>query len=109
MASRAEDESGAPPMGTDAEKLLAEYLLDAELRLVPKTVLNYGTDVRTFLRWLGHLDPLAVGNAELKGFLLHLTKDREVGERAILRYYSALQSFYQYLEDETKVAKSPIP
>lgn len=92
----------------DKERLLAEFVTDAELRLVEKTVQNYASDIRIFLRWLDQLDPLKVGDSELRGFLLYLKKERGVGDRAILRYFSAIQSLYQFLEFEGRLEKSPI-
>ncbi len=108
MVSEAGSTPKGVPLEADKATLLAEYLADTEVRLTKKTTQNYGNDVRMFLRWLDHLDPLTVGTHELRGFLLYLKKERKVGDRAVLRYYSAVESFYQFLEDEARITKNPV-
>lgn len=101
-----------PPLGVDHEPLRREYLADVEARgLTAKTIVNYGADVRVFLTWLGQQAkiPEKATDAELRGFLVYIQKVRKVGVRAVLRYYLAIESFYQFLEYAKKIDRSPVP
>lgn len=97
----------APPLDRDA--LLQRYADDVTLQgLTPKTVLNYRTDIHVFLRHPSVVDVLAVEVPELRAFLHHLRTERKLDPKTIGRYFSALQSFYQYLEFEQLVTVSPV-
>ena len=106
----ARNRRGTPPLTTDRATLLHEYLRDLEARSVtPKTVLTYGSATKLWLEWLDRLAPEEVGLSTLKDFKEYLEKKRKIAPKSIMRYFSALQSFYDYLQFEGKVTSNPIP
>lgn len=109
MVSHTGDPSDGTPLPANRQALLADYISAAQVRLGEATVIDYTSCIRVFLRWLDQVDPTKVGDVELRGFLVSLKQERKVNDRTVLRYYSALQSFFQYLEYFDHIAKSPVP
>ncbi|HWG92286.1 MAG TPA: tyrosine-type recombinase/integrase [Candidatus Thermoplasmatota archaeon] len=108
--AEARNRRGTPAMSEDRAKLHAGYLRDLEARSVtPKTILTYGSATKLFLEWLDQIPPERVDLAELKDFKDYLERVRKISPKSIMRYYSALQSFYDYLHFEGKVKANPVP
>lgn len=101
---------GTPPMTPDRAKLHEEYLADLQARSVTqKTVDTYGSATKIFLEWLDQLNPESVDVVELKSFKEYLEQKRKVKAKSLMRYFSALQSFYDYLQFTNAVKVNPIP
>ncbi|HWG90719.1 MAG TPA: tyrosine-type recombinase/integrase [Candidatus Thermoplasmatota archaeon] len=97
-------------LSPDKDALLADYLVDLEAQQVThRTVLNYKSNVRIYLAFLGHLDACKAGTSEFARFLKHLKEERELGAKSIMRYFNALSSFYSYLEFMGRIEKNALP
>lgn len=112
MTSQAESPSGD---GGDRD-LLEEFLKDAELQgLDERTIQTYRSDLQYFVDWL-NVDPRSAGRDELKDFLHHLKNDRTARDGStglkpstLNTYFSAMNSFYQFLRYEGDIQENPIP
>jgi integrase/recombinase XerD len=97
--------------GKRDEDLLAGFLEDLRVRgRTPRTLQNYKSSIRTFLEFLGKKSPRQAGQDELRRFLDTLaTGEQKLSPQAISLYFSALASFYSWLEFEERVATNPVP
>jgi len=97
----------------DNATLLDEYIKDAKIReLTIKTIINYKSCLRIFSEILAK--PLTgVGIEDLRAFLQYLQDQEYRGRKSstatISRYFSAIQSFYEFLEFEGYIEKNPVP
>lgn len=100
--------------GTDNLTLINEYLEDAKcMGLTDKTIENYRSCLKIFSTIL-EKSLLDVDIPDLKRFKIHLenSKNRyneKFSPKTISRYFSAIQSLYEFLELENNIDKSPMP
>lgn len=92
-------------------RLLDDYLADLRLRgRTGRTVENYRSNVNAFVAFLGKTPPARVGHEELRRFLDHLLNgEHKLSPKTVSRIFSALNSFYGYLEYAQKVPANPVP
>jgi integrase/recombinase XerD len=91
------------------ERVVDAYLRDARRRrLTERTVENYRSCIKIFLGFLKD-SAVDVDIEGLREFLDHLVGELNLADASISRYFSALASFYEFLEFEGIVDKSPIP
>ena len=90
-------------------KLLQLYIKDARRRrLTERTIENYHSSLRIFFEYINK--PAAdISIDDLQDFLDYLTDEKELKDSSISRYFSALRSFYDFLEFENMVTKNIIP
>ena len=97
----------------DNATLLHDYEEDAKCRgLTVRTIINYLGCLQIFSKFMAK--PLVkVGIDDLRIFLQHLQsleyRGRKFSTSTISRYYSAIQSFYEYLEFEGIFDMNPVP
>jgi integrase/recombinase XerD len=91
------------------EKLLEDYLLDAELQgLTQESRDSYRSSIGGFLKFLGRKSALQVSIPELREYLAD--QRRQGLEPATLRaHFSAVSSFYDFLVYEERVKGNPVP
>ncbi|MCJ2670077.1 MAG: tyrosine-type recombinase/integrase [Candidatus Thermoplasmatota archaeon] len=96
-------------IGSINDELVEAYIKDARRRrLTERTIENYRSCIRIFLEFLN-------GNARdvdierLRDFLDHLANEQDLADASLNRYFSALASFYEFLEFEGIVEKNLIP
>ena len=99
---------------TDNKVLIKEYLEDAKcMGLTEKTIENYKSCLKIFSDYAKK--PLMdIDIPDLKKFKIHLENKRnryneEYSPKTISRYFSAIQSFFEFLEFEGYIDKSPMP
>jgi integrase/recombinase XerD len=100
------------PVGNN--EIIKQYLEDAKCRgLTKRTVENYKSCVKIFAEYINK--PLSeVEINDLKNFL-HTLKEKEnkgrigYSNKTISRYFSAIQSIFEYLEFESYIDKNIIP
>lgn len=105
-----------PDVQTEPENLtlINEYLKDAEcMGLIDTTIENYKSCLKIFSI---NLDKslLDVDITDLKRFKIHLENcknryNEKFSPKTISRYFSAIQSLYEFLELEDYIDKSPMP
>ena len=81
-----------------------------ELRLRGRgecTLRSYPIQIGVFQNWCGQ-DLHAVGQEELKAYLAHL-RGRKLKTASISAAFTALNSFYDFLEAEGEIERNPIP
>lgn len=105
-------------LGQDLRDRLAGWhnYLKAERRLSHRTQIIYGDAMDAFLAFLaehlgeeitlGELEDLAT--ADLRAYLSHLRKTRELSNTTLAQQVSALRSFFRYLEKQGAVANAAI-
>ena len=71
------------------------------------TLDNYRYNLQTFFDFV-RKDPEEVDMDDLKGFLLYLDDERKVANPTIEKYFTAISSFYNFLEIEGKVQQNPV-
>lgn len=96
-----------PEPGND--EALEAYIKDARRRrLTERTIENYRSCVKIFLQYLNG-NAVDIDIDGLRHFLDHLVDELNLADASINRYFSALASFYEFLEFEGIVDKSLIP
>src|SRR4051812_38362560 len=98
----------------------AEDYLDAyegalrRARKAPRTFRRYAVFLRQFAEWLGDSDPATVTAAEIAdGYMEYWWKrfqeehGKEPSRDTVRNHYTALSSFYDYLETRDFVASNP--
>jgi len=89
--------------------LIEMFLKDCHIRgLTQRTIDTYGSDLKTFFNHVTR-SALEVDLSELRRFLTWLRDERHLADSTISTYYSALHSFYEYLEFEGRVETNPVP
>lgn len=102
-------EGPAGALGGYAE--VGGYVADARFRnFTSATIRSYESNLKRYHRFLRDHDLAVerVGTAELKRFLAILQSQGFVAD-TILNNFSALSSYYDYLQAEGKVAHNPVP
>lgn len=96
------------------EALIKEYLMDAQyMEFTERTIETYRSCLHVFYKLIDKL-VLDVDIPDLKSFKMYLKgiKNRynePLSKSTVNRYFSALHSFYEYLEFENYIDKSPLP
>lgn len=99
--------------GIDNVTLINDYLEDAGcMGLTDNTIENYESCLKIFSNIVDK-SLLDVDIPDLKGFKIHLEKcknryNEKFSPKTIIRYFSALQSFYEFLELEDYIEKNPM-
>jgi site-specific recombinase XerD len=70
------------------------------------TVKNYGADLTNFIDWLEKKDILAVGEKDIRNFLLDL-QERNLSKRTRNRRLASVKSFYNWLCDNSHTKNNP--
>jgi len=94
-----------------AVELIQRYREDCEIRGMSKESLRrYISCIRIYCRSLQArgLDVSEVDKNALRSFLEYLRKDRQVGQKTISGYFTAISGFYDFLEFEDLVDKNPV-
>lgn len=91
------------------EELLRLYVKDARRRrLTERTIDNYRSSLRIFFNYINkHAAEIDID--DLRDFLDYLSVEKELKDPSISRYFSALRSFYDFLEFEKIVNRNIIP
>jgi len=107
------------PGSSDDESttLVEEYLKDANLQgLTDETLDVYESNLKHAFDLFGVDDPRGLDQQELRDLLYHLKNERPgrdgtpgVSESTINGWFSALNSFYRYLQYEDCVDENPVP
>ncbi len=93
---------------TKSADLLARFRQDLRLRGRGECALtSYGMQLNLFQAWYGQ-DMLKVGQAELKAYLAHL-RSRKLKTASIGQAFTALGTFYDFLEAEGEIQRNPVP
>ena len=98
----------------DNDKLIKEYLLDIRCtNLTESTVLNYSSCLKEFIGFFGK-SLLDVDISDLKSFKLYIENKRNrynnsLSPSTVSRYFTAIDSFFEFLEFEELIDKSPLP
>jgi integrase/recombinase XerD len=94
--------------------LITEYLDDAEvIGLTSNSIANYRSCLKVFARFISK-NLTGVGMDDLKLFKRHLEKERRnrygdlYAPASIDRYFSAIQSFFEFLEFEGHIESNPM-
>jgi len=89
--------------------LLEMFLEDSHIRgLTQRTLDTYSSNLKTFFKY-SKCPALEVDLFELRSFLVWLKDERSLADKTVSMYYSALQSFYEYLEFEGYINANPVP
>ena len=89
--------------------LIEMFLEDCHIRgFTQRTIDTYASDLKIFFSHVKY-PALEVDLSELRRFLTWLRDERHLADSTISTYYSALQSFYEYLEFEGHVENNPVP
>lgn len=99
------------------DEYIDDYVTDELLRgKSERTLETYESDLRYIFGYLG-CTPEEIGKTELKELLSHLKNEKEgrrgngpgVSDQTINVYFSALNSFYQFLTYEEDLTHNPVP
>lgn len=91
------------------QALVDAYEHDANLQgMAPTTLRDYIWCLWNFIDFL-QKSPLKLKQQDLTAFLEYLKDDRELSISTISKYFSALSSFYEFLEYEEHVKKNLVP
>jgi len=89
--------------------LIEMFLKDCHIRgLTQRTIDTYASDLKIFFNHVTR-SALEVDLSELRRFLTWLRDERHLADSTISTYYSAVYSFYEYLEFEGHVENNPVP
>lgn len=89
--------------------LIEMFLEDCHIRgFTQRTIDTYASDLKIFFNHVMR-SALEVDLSEFRRFLSWLRDERHLADSTISTYYSALQSFYEYLEFEGHVENNPLP
>ena len=92
-------------------ELIEDFAGECEIRgLTPETIRRYKSSLGIFKEYMNSqgLSVLDIDKRTLKEFLRHLRIEREVKNKTIENYFSALSSFCDYLLYEEKFDKNPV-
>jgi len=96
------------------DKLINEFLKDAKcMALSARTIENYGSCLKTFSNYVKK-SLLDIDIPDLKDFKIHLENKKNrynnpFSHSTIKFYFASIQSFYEFLEFESYIDKSPMP
>lgn len=99
------------PYLTKSKELIDLYKEDCETRgISTETTRRYLSSLGIYKQYLDQraLDVLLVDRDVIKGFLNYIRLERKVSHKTIENYFSALASFYDFLEYEGYISKNPI-
>lgn len=101
-----------PSLTESNQGLLDDYIRDCRLRqLTPETIRGNASNIRIVGNFLQTFDLTYsdLNKEYLKEVLFYLINERKIGSKTLDCYFTALSSFYEFLEYEEKVSKNPIP
>jgi integrase/recombinase XerD len=85
------------------------FIEDCHIRgLTQRTIDSYSSNLKTFFRHVKR-PALKVDLSELREFLIWLRDEQNLADHTVSMYYSALQSFFEFLEFEGYAQSNPIP
>jgi integrase/recombinase XerD len=99
-------------LNDDNQELLNAFVRDCELRRLTRgTIRSHKSNIRTVGKYLQTtgLNFKDLDKESLKEVLDYLQNGREVSYKTLDCYFTALSSFYEYLEYEDRVHKNPVP
>jgi integrase/recombinase XerD len=110
LGKTSEDDSGKPQNHIPSNRELIQlFLADCRTRgLTEKTGENYGSCLRAFFRF-SKRHAYEVDVPVLREFLEYVKQEKGFKVSTISMYFSALQSFYEFLEFEGFITRSPLP
>jgi integrase/recombinase XerD len=89
---------------------LDEYTTDLKAQgLTVRTVENYASSIRKFFVFLGPKRAEETTLADLRNYLTHLSSNGGLSPKTIGRDFSAITSFFQFLEFEERITGNPVP
>jgi integrase/recombinase XerD len=91
--------------------LIAEFYADCELKgMTAETIRRYKSSILIFNEFLTRrgIALLEVNKGTLKDFLGYLRQERQVKQKTIENYFSALSSLYEFFEFEEYILKNPV-
>lgn len=91
--------------------MIRRYKEDCEVRgMSPESTRRYISSLNIYAKYLASkgLDIFHVDKEVFRSFLDYLRRDRGISQRTVENYFSALSSFYEFLEYEEYVDKNPI-
>jgi len=91
--------------------LIDEFYEDCEIKgMTPETIRRYKSSILIFNDFLTRrlTSLLNVDKGTLKEFLSYLRQERQVKQKTIENYFSALSSLYEFLEYEECIVKNPV-
>jgi integrase/recombinase XerD len=94
-----------------SEEFISRFEGDCGIRgISPETTRRYLSSLGIFNQYLESrtLDILLINKDTIRGFLDYLRRERKVSHKTIENYFSALSSFYDFLEYEDYITKNPI-
>src|SRR5574344_2361787 len=94
------------------EKDIVNFLkyLKIEKNYSNLTIINYGKDLKIFLKFLeeNHINEYKVINYKLMRKFLKFLYEQEYSKKSIARHISSLRSFFKYLAKEKKITNNPM-
>ncbi len=97
--------------GVTSADLIEQYREDCEIRgMAPESTRRYLSSLKIFNQYLddNSLDILNVDRIVFRSFLEYLRKVRNVGQKTVENYFTAISGFYEFLEYEGYVDKIPV-
>ena len=94
------------------EELITLFLEDCKLQMLsPETIRSHKSNLKTVARFLEHHGTSIrdVNKHVLRMLLYYLSKERRVSTKTLGSYFSALSSFFQYLNYEELHDGNPVP
>jgi integrase/recombinase XerD len=89
--------------------ILDRFHEDLELRaLSTGTVKSYTDEIRNFAKYLNGKDLSQADKEDMKRFLNYLRREKKLKNKSIEWKFSALATFYDFLEEEELVSKNPV-
>jgi integrase/recombinase XerD len=95
----------------DDQQLIENFCQDCELRdMSEESIKRYRSPLFLFLGFLQRRGEslINVDREALRAFVQYLRNDRELKHKTVENYFSALSSFYGYLEYEKYIMKNPV-
>lgn len=105
------NKSTVQPMG-DPDELIKAYEFDLNIReQTPHSIESYMSNLRIFKGYLDdkNITFTEVDRSVLIDFIQYLRKERNVKGKTIKYYFSALNSFFKYLQWEQMIVINPVP
>lgn len=97
--------------GVTSADLIEQYRDDCEIRgMAPESTRRYLSSLKIFNQYLddNSLDILNVDRIVFRSFLEYLRKVRNVGQKTVENYFTAISGLYEFLEYEGYVDKIPV-
>jgi integrase/recombinase XerD len=102
----------SPSLSEYNQTYIDEFIQDCKLRqLTPGSIRSHVSNIRTVGKYLQthNKNYNEIDKNILKEVLSYLLNERKISYKTLDSYFTALSSFYEYLEYEEMVPKNPIP